>query len=215
LQCISGHLVHPSDELADVGLWFFTFLREPLARCASHYQFQVQRLGCTLPFDQWIDNPGYHNLQTRRIAGGEDLDVAIERLRGRIRFVGLVERFPQSLIMLQQRCPLPLDIRHRPCNMAADNSIKDRLLANADSRTRLLEANRLDLQLYRYAVDHVFARQLAAHEGDVQAAAYRLQRDCQRADRSWLAARPPVAAITLRHLLYRPMARLCSGSWWY
>ncbi len=164
LSSISGHGIVPCGDLADVfpDIRFFTFLREPLDRCASDYQFRRRRGGLKVTFEDWIQTPLARNHQTRQLCGREDANLAIAVLESRVGFVGLVERFHPSLVMFSRWCnDCRLDIRHRSKNVAHDSSIKHELLTNLNSRRQLIEANREDLRLYDYVLTQYFPRQEA------------------------------------------------------
>src|SRR5689334_19201964 len=63
LKSIAGHCVAPYTDLDEAGLnpRFFTFMRDPIQRCASHYQFSMERKTQRVPFEQWIlQTSNYH-----------------------------------------------------------------------------------------------------------------------------------------------------------
>ena len=121
MKCISGHGIVPHSDLdsLDPSLRYFTFLREPLTRCASDYQFRVVRGGLKQPFREWIRSDIATNQQTLKIAGVPSADAAIDVLRNKIGFVGLLERFEESLVLFEKWAADPsLDIRYRAKNVA-------------------------------------------------------------------------------------------------
>lgn len=161
VQSIAGHGVVPFMKLESVfpNIRFYTFLRKPLERCASDYQFRVRRGGLQLPFKEWIKSPHARNHQVRKLAANGRAKTAIRTLGQKVQFVGLTERFHESLVMFRQWSGYPkIDIRYDAKNVASDNSIKQQLLENADTRQMLIEANREDLQLYAAAAK-MFAKQ--------------------------------------------------------
>jgi len=150
LCSISSHeLIEPTRHLGDLVLPF-TVLRDPVRRSVSHYQDKVVRGRRDLGFDDFIDDPANRNFQVRKIAGEEDLQAAMELLRDRYFFVGLAERFPESIRILEALCPYRLDIRCRPQNVAADRAISEALLCDPENLKRLQEANQLDQRLWDY-----------------------------------------------------------------
>ena len=76
LRCISGHhLIGPSDHF-ETPLLRFTFLRDPAKRCLSHFLHRkraVQRSGRSLNFYEFMKDEAMWNVQTKMIAGSEDL----------------------------------------------------------------------------------------------------------------------------------------------
>jgi hypothetical protein len=164
LESIAGHYVVPHSDLQTSwpDIRFYTFVREPIARCVSEYQRAVDNVGLTVPFDEWIQDPLYHNRQTKHLAGCEDVQAAVRMIHERIGFVGLVERFDESLLLWRRWLgDSRLDIRYQAKNVARRNSIKKQLLSDPRAVERLTEANRLDLELYRHVKEEVYPRQVA------------------------------------------------------
>jgi hypothetical protein len=153
LCSISGHeIIEPTRHLGDA-VQPFTMLRDPVSRSLSHYQDKLVRGRRRITFEQFVCDPANRNFQVRKIAGEEDLDKAVRLLRERYLFVGLAERFAESVRILQALCPYSLDIRYRPKNVAADRSISDALASEPDAIDRLNEANQLDQRLWDYVSD--------------------------------------------------------------
>ena len=169
LASIAGHAVTACSDLerARPDVQFYTFLREPLVRCASHFQYQVQDQKQRFSFEQWIGRDIKRNPQTTRIAGPHStVRDAIEILKTRFRFVGLVERFDESLVMFRQLVKDPrLDIWYRRKRVAASDEIKDRLLGDPRTRALLIDANRLDLELYEFAAQELYPAFRRRYEG--------------------------------------------------
>lgn len=55
----------------------------------------------------------YTNLQIRHIAGAPDLEKAKEILKNQFFFVGLLERFDESMRILQKLFPYPLRLQYQ------------------------------------------------------------------------------------------------------
>jgi hypothetical protein len=205
LASIAGHGVVPFGDLRELdgNMRFFTFLRQPLERCASDYQFRVQRGGLRQPFDEWINTGFARNRQTLKLAGVESATTAIGVLQDRVGFVGLLERFPESLIMWKKWCDTPaLDIRFRRKNVAKQDTIKRQLLTDERSRAKLIAANEEDLRLYAHVVDRVFPRQIAEF-GD----------GLDEAVQTFVDSNSPrplyprqLASMFVRELLYKPFS---------
>jgi len=205
LKSIASHCVVPAGDLAAVGDWFrfFTFLRDPVRRCASHYQFVRRRTKTSLDFDTWLEDNA--NYQTRFFAREANADQAIEVLDGLVGFVGLVERFNESLLLLRRWSREPaLDIHYRSRNMAKDNRIKKELLADPQVVAKIREHHAEDYKLYGYVCDVVYPRQVRQYgpllEADMAALESRLP-----ARRTASLAR--TLASAKRNLLYKPIAR--------
>ena len=165
LRSISGHpLRHPSGHLRG-DLVYFTFVRDPLRRAASQFQ-QIQRGdwrrrrkyreagGHRKPsLEEFAASVRWRNLQTRRIAGVQDFERARAEIERHYFFVGLTERFDESMRVLLQLCPYPLDARYRRLKVAPDNVVARRILEDPGSRRLLEQANRVDAELYAWVRD--------------------------------------------------------------
>jgi hypothetical protein len=165
LEVLMGHEIHPYGDLHDAapGLSYATFLREPILRCASHYQYDVQVGGVHLPLEEWITHEVSPNRQTRHLAGpGATASDAIAVLEDRVDFVGLTEEFDASLVMMAAGYGFPRLGYVRKWSAPRDD-IKRRILDDPASVDILVEANREDVALYRYAVEEIFPRQEAAY----------------------------------------------------
>ncbi len=162
LDAVGGHWLKPWTDVGDAcpGIRWWTFLREPLQRAASHYQYRVEWEGDPRPFEEWVRLPRQRNFQTQKLVGSEDFEAAIRVLEERFFFVGLSEHFDESLVMLQRFAGDPrLRIAYRAENVAPDNTIKRGLLSDPATREQLEDANRADLELYRYVRDELYPRQ--------------------------------------------------------
>ncbi|MDP6717754.1 MAG: hypothetical protein QGF59_03830 [Pirellulaceae bacterium] len=151
-------------------------------------------------FDAWLVKSA--NYQARFLTGTEDADAAIEMLQTKVGFVGLVEQFNESLVLLKswsdQR---QLKIRYRSRNIAEDNQIKRQILDDAKQCQAVIDHNQEDIKLYRYVCEEIYPRQLADYGP-------RLQTDVSRLEASLPAPRQVSLSIALsnahRWFLYKP-----------
>ncbi len=160
LASILGHDVRVYSDLEQAveDVQWVTFLRDPVTRTASHYQYDVQRGGVDIPFEEWVTHDAVPDRQTRIIAGPEGTADEAVALLGRFSFVGLTERFDESLVMLQRAVGLPT-IRYAPRWVAPSNEIKKALLSDPESVRMIEEVNRHDIELYRHVVEEVYPKQ--------------------------------------------------------
>lgn len=149
---------------------YLTMLREPIDRAVSVYYYQLQhaRIPDDMTLQQfvvtadpqrvwWVDNA-----QVRYLAGTDGkivdvphgqctrtmLDVAIERLDQAFAFVGIVEQFEASIVLLRRT------LNWRGCYYVASNMAKNRRQIHElqDSELAILtELNELDTELYGHA----------------------------------------------------------------
>ncbi|MBN2113678.1 MAG: hypothetical protein JW785_06075 [Acidimicrobiia bacterium] len=164
LRSILGHDVRAYSDLETVvpDIEWVCFLREPLTRTASHFQYDVQRGGVDLPFEEWITHDAVRDRQTRILAGpGGTAEEAIDLL-GRFALVGLTERFDESLVMLGRKVGLR-DLRYARKWVAPSNDIKTRLLADPETREMLVAVNREDLAVYEHVLAEIYPKQKAEY----------------------------------------------------
>lgn len=158
LRSVSGiNLINPLG-LAAPEPFYMTFLREPVARVFSHYQDSVLRSHNRQSFEEMLRSDDVLlDLQVRLIAGERNLDKA-KRCLDRFNFVGLTEKFDLSLHALKALCPHRLNLNYKRKLTARDNTIK-RALENDTRMVQMArERNRLDSDLYSFAVREVFPR---------------------------------------------------------
>jgi hypothetical protein len=205
LHSIAGHGVVPSGDLRRAGFEprFYTFLRDPVVRCASEYQYLVQRNNLTTRFDQWIETDPVRNRMTKMLGGQENANAAIAVLRQRVEFVGLAERFDESLVLLRHHFPTAaLDIRYRSKNVTRDNQLKTRLLNDSQTREKLILANREDCRLYDHVRESIYPEQVRAYGPTLPADVARFQASNVRP----LPYPRQLASLLLRELIYKPLA---------
>lgn len=166
LASIAGHSVRSHGDLygAEADLRFYTFVRDAEARCLSEYQYCVaQGRWPAGSFERWIAQPEYRNVQTWSLAGCADADAAIEQIERRIDFVGLMERFDESLALMPSHLALPrFTPLQRRVNAAGDNRLRDALRADANAMALVREANREDARVLDYVQREVYPRQRQA-----------------------------------------------------
>ena len=194
MRGFAGHNVKAYTELARQfpEMRFFTFLREPVARFRSHFlnrSEQYQRDD----FDRWCDEPWYRNWQTKMIAGEANAEKAIGLLSNRIEFVGLTERFDESLLMLGAWLQEPgWRPEYRRLNQFATKgdgqgairkAVAIQYLDTDSVRSRMRELNAEDQKVYDFITATISPRQVAAHAGDL-AAELRAFQERQEVDRS-------------------------------
>lgn len=156
-QAITGHNLHCATEsLSLENARYITILREPISRCASHYQDLVLRNNLTLSFADWIHIQEMQNLSVRTIAGEPDLGKAKLLLKENFLFVGITEQFETSLKLFQHLTEEVFAISNKFMIVASSNKIKNKLLADESSMKLLKEHNKLDIELYNFALEEIF-----------------------------------------------------------
>lgn len=166
IRLLKGHQSFGLHQCLAPGARYVAMLRHPVGRVASHYNYllsnpghamypRLKQSGCDLA--QYAGSrmfPDLDNGQTRLLAGvwddrplGEtDLQRAIANIEQHFAWVGLMERFDESLVQLGLNLGW-LDVRYRKRNVSERASAS---LVDDRARAAILAANELDLQLYDY-----------------------------------------------------------------
>lgn len=210
LASIAGHRVSGSVDLVEPGTDFryLTFVREPVALCASRFQYQLDhRKKQNLEFEDWIAKDWARDAQTQRIGGTTDANDAISVIERKAMFVGLTERFDESVVLLKALRAPDLEIGYAPENVARRSEVAKRLLADPRTRDMIVDANRADLELYEHVMRDVYPAQQRAYGTSLagSVASFREETD-RRYDRRNLA----LYGIKQRMLL-KPTIRLYRG----
>jgi hypothetical protein len=213
LKGIAGHNVKPYGDLSvsSPEVRFFTFLRDPAARLRSHFLNARLANHGPLDFDRWIAATWVHNWQTKMIAGEPNAQKAIELLSTRVEFVGLTERFDESVLMLGQWLQEPRFCpEYRRLNQLRDKRPphevvrlqRDTRYLDADpARALIQEAIAEDQKVYEFVAATIFPRQLAAYHGTLESDLRSLQQRNRGAGR--LAE--PIWSSVMRNYIYKPM----------
>lgn len=163
-QAITGHnVVDPLSNFAGTDDQLITILREPVSRCASHYQDNVLRSNLTASFEEWISNEENQDLSVKIIAGSLDVEKAKRLLREAYTFTGITEHFNDSVRLLKLQLKKPLNLDYRRLITARNNEIKHRLLGDDASLKLLKKYNARDTELYDYALNEIFLPALETH----------------------------------------------------
>jgi hypothetical protein len=179
MRSTGGHSYHPHVDFGALvpRMVWYTFLRHPVGRCISAYQHDVERKGYPGSLEEFMQKPFIQDQQVRALAGEPDLDAARELLERRFRFVGLQERFDESLLLMRHLLDLgDFNLSYeRPINAARSGEVRQRIMEQRDRfEPVILEHNLLDLALYDWVVKEIYPRQVAEYGPQ------RLQRDLER-----------------------------------
>jgi hypothetical protein len=214
LSGIAGHSVKPYEELGEMSpeIRFFTFLRDPAKRFMSHFLNRA-RVYTRDAFDAWVSSPWTQNWQTKVIAGAPDASKAIEIICQRIGFVGVTERFDESLVMLGQWLAEPgfrgeyrrvnqLKEKRRPRDIERERTDTSYLKTEYAQR-RIADANAEDQKVYDFVMTNLYPRQIAAYQGDLQADVTKLQEHNRESGRLF----EPLWPAFYRNCVYKPLLR--------
>lgn len=172
LESIAGHRLTGLVPLEESGPRFeyVTVMRDPVKACASRFQYNVDyRKKKGLIFEEWLQNDWVRNYQAQRIAGIANLEAAKEVIGARQMFVGLTERFDESIVMFKKLKAPQLDISYQRVNVARDNTLTRSILASDQCRHMIEDANRVDLALYEYVRRELYPAYKDSYGPDLEA----------------------------------------------
>ncbi|HXV64075.1 MAG TPA: hypothetical protein VEK15_25470 [Vicinamibacteria bacterium] len=203
VECIVGHSVRPNDDLDAVfpGIRYITLLRDPVERYVSQYLQHLAKRGY-LPFELFFKKDRA-NRQTRFIAGSEDLSAAKQILAQRYLAVGLSDQFDEFLVLLSKKlAPRFVAPSYRIVNVSSDKQAKQRILDRY--RDRILETQRLDMELYNFVRFELLPREKARFpEFDDEVKLLKERRAKSRPPRML-----PCVDYLVRQVYYRPATGL-------
>ena len=146
----------------------FTFLRDPVSRYLSHLNYHRRVMGIQWELQDFLKTTKFNNWQTLRIAGEANVEKAKEFLNSRFDFVGLTEKFDESLLIFQEK--LNSDLKrsgYEKSNVTKEETGKDRIITfdslRESEKVRVLENNQLDSELYQYTSSVIFNNYLKSY----------------------------------------------------
>lgn len=194
------------ESVTDRPIRYFTFLRDPIDRYLSHFSYQVDSMARPWSLDSFVSEPRFANFMTTRIAGASDVARAKELLREQFAFVGLTERFDESLVLMRHALNLHhFDIRYERKNAGRDclhsESTKG-LLDGPDILRRARSQNLLDLELYDFARHELYPEYVKRYGPELSSDIDRFQKTN---DGFRFRQRRRYAWGIYRRLLYQPL----------
>jgi sulfotransferase famil protein len=212
LRGIAGHNVKPYGDLRAEfpEVEFFTFLRNPASRFRSHYLNRAP--GHTQEvFDRWTVQDWVHNWQTKMIAGEPHAQKAIDLIGERFGFVGLTERFDESLLLMRRWLREPefhveyvaqnrISEKSRPRDRARSKSDMS-YLDSASVHARIQEVNAEDQKVYDFVASEIYPRQVADYGSDLQLDLFELQMKNLFVE----DVEEPFVGSFMRNYIYKPL----------
>jgi len=159
MKSVGGHSIALWSNLHEVQpTRYFSIVREPLKRGASHFQYHVRHDEPHLEWDRWVDWEVHHNHQVKMFSRGGDTQEAIEAIQRNEVFVGLTEAFDESLVIFKNMFRPDLNIGYQRTNVASDNAIAKDLLADQSKKAHLLRMYRDEIPLYEWIANEYYPR---------------------------------------------------------
>jgi hypothetical protein len=181
-----GHAVRSYLGYADIvgePLRYLTFLRDPIGRYISHFKHLRRVKGPSITLEGYLGEKLFSDFMTTRIAGRPDLDAAMRRLEEDFAFVGLTDRFDEGLVLLKRALGLDgLCLNYEQLNVteekekAAGVRVAEPWKTDPALRARIAAENTLDVQLYAWARDVLWPRQVATFGQGLEAAVAELRK---------------------------------------
>jgi len=158
MKSISGHPIALWSELDSIcpDTQYFALVREPIKRGASHFQYHIRYDRPCLDWDNWVNWEVHQNHQVKMLSKNVDANEAIRQIKQKNVFVGLTERFDESLVLFKALFAKELNIAYIRTNTARDNSIAQKLLANPQTCAQIREMYRADLELYEFVAHELY-----------------------------------------------------------
>lgn len=173
LQGVGGHTIFPyydyqsaiSDERK---VFLFTFLRNPVKRYLSHLNYRKNVMNQDWNLQEFLNCGEFTNFQTKKIAGKEDFKKAKAILDEKFSFVGFVEMFDESLLMLKQSLG-GIDVHYERENTANKAKQPYELTSLTNTEIKAIKnANEEDIKLYDYAKNVLFSKQREQYRGNIE-----------------------------------------------
>jgi len=214
-RSLAGHPLRPYVDFQEFQgrIRWYTILREPVSRYLSQYAYEVEHLGETQDFESWNtrDLRGRVNRQVRYLTGADDFEAAKQILNERFAFVGLMERFDESLLLLRRRLGLGgfrVDYK-RAMNTASAR--KGRILRQVKDdfdryRDVVMANNELDLKLYEFVKDEIWPKQVADY--GQERLALDLAGEFPRKGSTFIERCRWFSGFAYRNVVYKPFACL-------
>lgn len=173
LRGVGGHTTRSYanyESVVSEPVFYFTFLRDPIKRYLSHLNHQINKMGIDWSVRNFVEEPRFNNLMTRRIAGVDNVDLAKSILRDKFGMVGIFESYDESLLILSDLLfEAPTVLHYEHINDSQGESKFGLPDLSQELRDVVFKNNELDSELYVYAKDQLFARLKDTYSGDLQA----------------------------------------------
>ncbi len=126
-------------------------------------------MGMGWTMESFLEDPEKENYHAYRIAGERSREKALAEIR-RFQFVGLLEHYDESLVILRQRLGIPnLDFRYQKANTMAQKSRIYQFSEQPSAiQERIRQANAIDLELYELTREELYPRYRAEYQGDLE-----------------------------------------------
>ena len=167
IQVISGHPVRPYIDFdeAEKKMRWITFVRNPEKRFVSHYLHSLNwdsyyRNNPGKSILEWERRLNTSNYQVKFLAGEENLDKAIEIIHQKMDWIGVTEKFEESICSFKNHFDLQdffISLQRTNSSLSEKEKVQEIFLKHADFIT---EKNELDRLLYKYVCEEIWPKQI-------------------------------------------------------
>ena len=129
-------------------------MREPVNRIIKYYHYKTSQGFYVGEFEKFVTKTS--NEQTRMICGYPDAAKAIEIIKQLDIFVGITEKFDESMILLKELVCKELKLIKLRKNVSRVNSYAKRIFQDKSNIRLIKELNLEDIELYNYVKKNIF-----------------------------------------------------------
>lgn len=164
---IGGHRVGSFlgyEKIIDRPIFYFSFVRKPLSRYLSHFNWQknVKKIAWTV--DSFLEESYFNNFQCYRIAGKRDFASAKLHVEKKYSFVGIMEEYDASVLLLYQKLGFDKKPFYKKSNKKNHKQMIDLSQLNPLQYQRLVDNNHEDIRLYNYIKEVIFPSYLKEYK---------------------------------------------------
>ena len=160
LSGIGGHRVNVATLNNSISNndFVFTFLRDPIHRFISHLNWQNHIIGHNWTLDSFSAYKPFHNFQCYRISGKRDFHSTKEIIENKFDFVGLVEQYDLSLLILREKLSGLFNTKYELSNKKRypEGSYYAWKNLSDNQKELVIDCNREDIALYEYVAKNLF-----------------------------------------------------------
>jgi len=222
MSVISGHAFRSVNKLESVcsNIKYITLLRNPIDRYISHYNHGRSKDYHSMPIRERLKLAGERNYQTKFIIGKKnfkersfiasekELEKAKKILNEHFIFVGLVEEFDLSLILMKKMLNFDsFELFYQKRNVTSKKFVSKKSISD-EVLSDIKDANRLDFQLYDFVRDNIFKEQIRKYDRDYK----KTLEDFKRANENYIFNRAKIIQYRIgKYIIYGPMFKIRSN----
>ncbi len=171
LKAFGGHTVrsyHDYESALGRKIQYFTFLRQPVSRYISHFRYQRDIMNKDWTIETFLAEKRFDNYMTRRISPSGDVNEAMDVLKNKYAFTGLMEDFDRSLLLMKDNLDLiDFDVAYeiQNTNVKSDKKKDERM--NDATMAAILESNKDDILLYDFVKNELYPSYIAQYSGNL------------------------------------------------